>query len=357
MLKLSSSVELRDRCRSKRRSGFTLIELLVVIAIIAILIALLLPAVQQAREAARRTECRNKMKQLGLALHNFHDVYGRFPPGAQDRVCPPSIANCTTQQDIRGTSWLVHILPYIDQAPLYNKYDFNLHFTDVINLRVGNNKVPVFYCPSGVDPDSERGKSGRSQESADGVRNYSTHYYGIMGPNVLRSGTTEQRFNYNGTEYIYVVGSGNVNAAYATDGVLQRYTDRPNSITTKFFPKFKDILDGTSNLLIVGERSMTPPTRPFVPDWRSWVRGQDGGSGTTKNIHYPINAPIFYNWIVGTGSASLNNFNDLPMGSNHDGGCHFLLGDGSVRFLSENIDFPTYVVLSTRSSGEPAQVP
>jgi hypothetical protein len=102
---------------------------------------------------------------------------------------------------------------------------------------------------------------------------------------------------------------------------------------------------------------MTPPTRPFSPDWRSWVRGQNGGSGATKNIHYPINTPIFFNWVVGSGSTSLNNFNDLPMGSNHSGGCHFLLGDGGVRFLSENIDFPTYVVLSTRSAGEPGQLP
>lgn len=357
MFQSSSSIQRRRSGGSNARGGFTLIELLVVIAIIAILIALLLPAVQQAREAARRTECRNKMKQLGLALHNFHDVYGNFPPGAEDDVCPRSIANCDSSNDIQGTTWLVRILPYIDQAPLYNRYDFDSSYNSAANRRVGNNKVPVFYCPSGVDPDNERGRSSNTAERIDDIFNYSTHYYGIMGPNVLRDGTTNQTFNYNGQDYVYVVGSSNNNSAYATDGILQRYIDRPpNSITYKFLPKFKDILDGTSNVLIVGERSMTPPTRPFNVDWRSWVRGQNGGSGTTKNIHYAINTPIFYNWIVGSGSTSLNNFNDLPMGSNHEGGCHFLLGDGSVRFVSENIDFPTYVVLSTRSSGEPGQL-
>jgi len=343
--------------RHNPRRGFTLIELLVVIAIIAILIALLLPAVQQAREAARRSTCKNHLKQLGLALHNFHETYGHFPPGAQARVCPKSIANCTTSTDINGTSWLVHILPQTEQAPLYNQYDFDSHYTAAANLRVGNQKVPIFYCPSGVDPDSERGRSSNTAERIDGFFNYSTHYYGIMGPNVLRNGTTNQTFNFNGTNYTYVVGNSNSNGAFATDGVLQQYQDRTGSITTKFLPRFRDILDGTSNVLLVGERSMTPPTRPFNPDWRSWVRGQSGGSGTTKNIHYPINAPNFYRWVAGVGPNTINNFNDLPMGSNHPGGCHFLLGDGSVRFLSENINFGTYVVLSTRSAGEVAQVP
>jgi prepilin-type processing-associated H-X9-DG protein len=176
-----------------------------------------------------------------------------------------------------------------------------------------------------------------------------------MGPN-FRIGTV-QPFNFNGTDYNYVVGNSTSNGAYATDGILGQYRDAPNSITYKAYMRVRDVLDGTSNVLMVGERSMTPPTRPFSVDWRSWVRGNNGGSGTTKNIHYPINAPNFYRWVVGVGSNTINNFNDLPMGSNHPGGTHFLLGDGSVRFLSDNINFGTYVVLSSRATGEVAQVP
>jgi prepilin-type processing-associated H-X9-DG protein len=153
-----------------------------------------------------------------------------------------------------------------------------------------------------------------------------------------------------------VVGNSNTNGAYGTDGILQQYIQTGGaSITKNFFARFKDILDGTTNVLMVGERSQTIPTRPAPIDWRSWVRGQNGGSGTTKNIHVSINAPYWFNW---NGSAiTLNNFNDVPFNSNHSGGCQFLLGDGSVKFLSENIDFPTYMTLSSRSSGESSQIP
>jgi prepilin-type N-terminal cleavage/methylation domain-containing protein len=337
------------------RHGFTLIELLVVIAIIAILIALLLPAVQQAREAARRSTCKNHLKQLGIGLHNFHETYGHFPMGAGGRVCPRSNPKCTSGY-IRGTTWIVHILPNIDQAPVYDLYDFDQSYTAEVNNAVGNIKIPILYCPSGQDPENQRGRSANNSERTnDGVYNYTTHYYGIMGPN-LRSGSTNQTFNYKGTNYTYVVGNNTVNGAYATDGILQQYEDFPSGITTKFFARFRDILDGPSNVLMVGERSRTIPTRPATIDWRSWVRGQNGGSGTTKNLHYAINAPAWYNW-NGTMSVSLNNFNDTPMASNHPGGTHFLLGDGSVRFLSENIDYGTYLVLSSRSSGEAGQIP
>jgi len=333
--------------QQKSRQGFTLIELLVVIAIIAILIALLLPAVQQAREAARRSNCKNNLKQLGIGLHNFHDVHGHFPPGAGNRVCPESNPKCTSGY-IRGTTWLVHMLPQIDQQPLHDQYDFDQSYTATPNLRVGNFKVPIFYCPSGQDPESRRGRSANGSERVDGTFNYSTHYYGIMGPN-LRSGTI-QTHTFQGENYNYVVGGSTGNGAYATDGVLQQYRDNSGSITTKFLPSFKELLDGPSNILMVGERSQTIPTRPQTIDWRSWVRGNWGGSGTTKNIHAAINSGYFY-------SGSIRNFNDISMGSNHEGGCHFLLGDGHVTFLNENINYDLYLVLSTRASGEAGQLP
>lgn len=343
----------RNRPVHSRRHGFTLIELLVVIAIIAILIALLLPAVQQAREAARRSTCKNNLKQLGLALHNFHDVYDHFPPGAQYTVCPASNSNCTSGY-IRGTTWLVFILPMIDQTPIYEQYDFDQSYSAEVNNIVGNYKVPIFYCPSGQDPDNSSGRSvNGSERTNDGTYNYSTHYYGIMGPN-LRNGDP-QTFTYKGRNYQWRVGGSTGNGAYATDGLLGQYRDQPGSITTKFYTGFDSCLDGSSNILIVGERSKThvPGINPVTltnqaNDWRSWVRGNNGGSGATKNIAFPINSTDYYGG---------NNFNDISMGSNHTGGAQFLLADGHVIFLSENIDFDLYLTLSTRASGEASQVP
>lgn len=125
---------------SKKRSGFTLIELLVVIAIIAVLVSLLLPAVQQAREAARRTQCTNNLKQIGLALHNYESSYGMFPPS---RI---NISNPVFQQ-----SWQVMILPQIEQTNLYNKYNFNTNWFDQSNDSVITQNIRMFRCPSAQD--------------------------------------------------------------------------------------------------------------------------------------------------------------------------------------------------------------
>jgi prepilin-type N-terminal cleavage/methylation domain-containing protein len=332
----------------RSRHGFTLIELLVVIAIIAVLIALLLPAVQQAREAARRSSCINNLKQIGLGIHNFHDQNNHFPRGAENQVCPASQSNCTTGF-ILGTTWLVYILPMVDQAPMYNLYDFDLAYNNTVNYAFASaNKVPIYYCPSGVDPDSSKGRSGNSAEAdAAGIRNYSTHYYGIMGPN-LRIGATNQDYVFRGQTFRYVVGNDSTNGSFGTNGVLGQYRDSTGSVTTKRKIGFKDVLDGTTNVLMVGERSKTPTGSVTVNDYRGWTRGNNGGSGATKNIAFPINST----WYNGS-----NNFNDISMGSNHTGGTHFLLVDGSSRFLSENIDFGVYLTLSSMDSGETSQVP
>ena len=118
-----------------RRSGFTLIELLVVIAIIAILVSLLLPAVQQAREAARRTQCKNNLKQIGLAMHNYHDVYSCFP-------------NVNANNTLSGGSTFTSILPMIDGANAYNLYDFNRSNSDPVNVQVTSQQLPFYLCPS-----------------------------------------------------------------------------------------------------------------------------------------------------------------------------------------------------------------
>ena len=315
--------------------GFTLVELLVVIAIIGILIALLLPAVQAAREAARRAECQNKLKQIGLALHNYHDINKQFPPGAQHNVYKQPKTN---NSFIKGTSWLVFILPQMEQQAVFEKYNFTQSYTSSNNEKVANIEIAGYKCPSGPGD-----RSGNSSESSGGVRNHTTHYYGVMGPSDRKN---PSKITIAGKTYSYVVGSPTGNSAYATDGVLQQYRDQPGSITTGRIINFRDILDGTSNTLVVAERSNhLPPGQ--VNDYRSWCRGNNGGSGTTKNVTYPINS-TFYN--------KSNNFNDISFGSNHPGGCQFALGDGSVRFIRETISLNIYRALASMKHREVAAI-
>jgi prepilin-type N-terminal cleavage/methylation domain-containing protein/prepilin-type processing-associated H-X9-DG protein len=315
----------------RSRRGFTLIELLVVIAIIAILIGLLLPAVQKVREAAARMSCQNKLKQLGLALHNFHDQQNKLPPGAQQDVCPQNNSNCT-QGFIRGTSWIVFLLPHIEQDNIYKLYNFNLAYNSVENGAVGSNVVSTLYCPSG--PDAKR----HLDPNTNVTTNPSTHYYGIMGP-----GGPSDNFTHTvgGRTFTYRRGDATSNAAWSGHGMLSQYRDSTGSISTKRVVKLTDATDGLTNTLVIGEISVAMPGS--LNQYRTWIRGNNGGSGATKNIKFPINSTLY------NGS---NNFNDISMGSNHTGGANFCLGDGSVRFINQNIDLSIYIAASSMDQGE-----
>jgi len=315
---------------SRARRGFTLIELLVVIAIIAILIGLLLPAVQKVREAAARIKCANNLKQLGLALHNYHDTAGKLPPGGQGAVLPsPNPAGNTNT--ISGTGWLTFILPQTEQGNV--QYDFTQAYNAAVNLAVASNvRPPLYYCPSGA-----KLSSGNGSEASGGVANNSTHYVGIMGPG---SGTTNPQ---SGTAYT-VQGSGG-NGAYAdprvNGGLLGHWQ---SSFGIQGVVTFSDVNDGLSNTLMVGEQSYTPTTGQ-ANGYRSWIRGNNGGCGVAKNINSTINgANIVYN-----GS---NNFNDMSLASNHTGGVNVLLGDGSVRFLTTSTDLNVLLAASTINGKE-----
>jgi prepilin-type N-terminal cleavage/methylation domain-containing protein len=328
-----------------RVRGFTLIELLVVIAIIAILIALLLPAVQQAREAARRTQCKNNLKQIGLALHNYHDVFGSFPMGYVDSGTP----NGPNRYD-GGWSWASMILPQIDQGPLFNQFDFRVfpHGSGSSNPAVLNNNrlcatpQSAFSCPTDVKPTTmslhNPGTFGYIEAMA------TSSYAGVHGPLAGQPCDT---------------GPFNDSPTRATLGMFKTNTTRT----------FRDLTDGTSNTIAVGEvcHQLQNQSKPDSMLYGSIIQG--GGTncandalGTASMYQHlrgclvKINAPLSVGGIYKI-------FN-----SGHTGGAHFTMGDGSVRFISENIDhtattfansnngtgpFGTYQRLAAISDGQP----
>lgn len=323
--------------RVPNRKAFTLVELLVVIAIIGVLVALLLPAVQAAREAARRSSCSNKIRQLAIGLHNHHDTMNKLPPGAQNAVYPvPNPAGNTTT--INGTSWIVFILPYIEQQNVYDKYRWDLAYNAAENALVGENVIATLYCPSGPDPKKHLDTNSPLQ------KNPSTHYYGVMGP----AGTTNPTsITLNGTQYDYTVGDPTANGAWSAHGMLSHYRETTGSVSSFRVVRLADVIDGTSNTLMLAERSRQLPAGQSN-DYRTWIRGNSGGSGACKNVSHPINS-VFYN-----GS---NNFNHIAFGSEHPAGCQFALGDASVKFINQQIDFNLYMALASMNGAELAPVP
>ena len=296
---------------SKTRRAFTLIELLVVIAIIAILIALLLPAVQQAREAARRSQCKNNLKQIGLALHNYHEVYGTLPIGIL-----PVDASLTQPANFYG--WGARVLPQMDQTSLYNLIDFNLQTGAAPNSAVVPTQLPPFRCPSQPSPEMK--------SVAAPIATFQVHIASYVG--------------VAGTQRTPVTN---------TDGIFMAL----RSI------QFRDITDGLSTTIAVGEFtdlvSLDDPVgagvpATIVPTWFGMLA--EGPQLTevalTPDVPltvWPAECPI--------NSVDLTTTpNTIGFSSPHEGGAHFLLCDGAVRFISENIDFTLYQHLATRSGGE-----
>ncbi len=325
--------------RSRRLRGFTLIELLVVIAIIAILIALLLPAVQQAREAARRSSCKNNMKQLGLALHNYHDSHSVFPYAGSHRGC----SNTTTSPFILNhTGWLM-LLPYLDQSPLYNKFDFNSatgNWTDNDpaasqplrgDASAGNDllvatEIPVFACPS--DP---FGKTKTSTNSS---------YYGTgtaVGGAYTNYGFSIERSSTNDC------------TDWSKESAGSRHMFGLNSCS-----RMRDLTDGVSNTVAVIETTRDVKNGQGQA-WGFMDHTNMGGieldaTGWAGGINHHIccswTSPPFQDDRPG----SLASY--ARPGSLHVGGCHILLGDGAVRFLSENVALETRRALASIGAGD-----
>jgi len=285
---------------SPRRRGFTLIELLVVIAIIATLVALLLPAVQQAREAARRTQCSNNLKQMALALHNYHDVYSAFP-------------NYDNGGSIANASAFVSILPFLDQAPMFNLYNFSLGNSAPENEQVVRQRIPAYLCPTAVIRREVPISGCDSNNRAPGT-------YAVCTGSDDPYGTIEDGNPNNGA----IVSSG-------------------SGIT-----KIRDFTDGTTNTLMVGESAWNLEDYVFTS---GPCMGQVRWGFTYWSSPYPL-ATAFttmppFNPKSG-GSASLDRFR-----SDHPGGMvNFALADGSVRFLNDNIAQTVLDALATRAKGE-----
>lgn len=323
------------RRNSNRRHGFTLIELLVVIAIIAILVALLLPAVQQAREAARRTQCKNNLKQLGLALHNYHDVYMTFPPGYISHFGEwrdsnnttfngyPSAGTGTSSNGIAQWSWSAFILPYIDQAPAFQSLNVSGLRADeslatAASQAIMSSPFSAFLCPSDINPGIADGDRGDIQDS-DGVE-YATAT----------------------TNYIAMNRSGGI--------TVQGRASSEGLFTVHSRVKIRDITDGTSNTIALGERAWQfTATNGAVQEPRAglalMVRSSDDSACDDHSCGLTDGMGI-----VDTG-LNRNTRDEQGFSSLHTGGVQFVLADGSVRFISENVDQDTLENVADRNDG------
>ncbi|MBL8819850.1 MAG: DUF1559 domain-containing protein [Planctomyces sp.] len=372
-----------------RRSGFTLIELLVVIAIIAILVALLLPAVQQAREAARRTQCKNNLKQIGLAFHNFEGTYGYLPTSLR----PPSNVSGSTEQS--RVSVLTELLPYLEQTNIYTQYNKTINWNQGTNIPLSQTKIEAFNCPS--DPQAgvlDTAPPAGSGQFVPGIA-ATTAYSPIYG---IAPGVFTQLLGLNGAPGLYRDPA----SAFAGESPAYTYvkgffpknaTINPaTGLQTNPGAKFRDVTDGLSNTLAIAESA----GRPFVYVKSRRLGGgnaltdTDPSSSGTDRLNSggwsrPASDIIIYgetNAATGVlgGTVAINATNGhnirglnyspsggiaqaivgTPIGTHgtgspfsfHTGGAQFTLGDGSVRFISENISFQLFIALTTPAGGE-----
>lgn len=335
----------------ERRVGFTLVELLVVITIIGILIALLLPAVQAAREAARRSQCVNNLKQLGLAMHNYHDSFRTFPRYAQRPGDPAS-----GSPHWWGYSAHVKILPYIEQAPLYQQLktaslDFyrSGHDGNVSPLCY-NNRLSAFICPS-AGPYANASQRGNNNYvlSAGSNIGWGTGENGFF----RRDAEVEIAEIRDGTSNTIMLGEQNSgdadNNVFRADVDMvrnQAWSYTINSTRSGVIPQ--------SEVDAYGDRCLTGSSNHTSTMGEAWIR--------PVNIYTVFNTLAPPNWkyptcIACNTCSAGDNVGVFPARSRHPGGANFAIGDGSVRFISETIDLMTYHGLGSRDGGEAVSIP
>ena len=296
---------------NSKQKAFTLVELLVVIAIIGILIALLLPAVQAAREAARRIQCSNNLKQMGLAMHNYAGSHRTFPSGANGNWC---------------YSIFVHLLPYMEQKDLYDRIDFTIASTNT-SEDIRYKLIPAFVCPSfSLEPVLDH-------PSASYKRGGICTYQGVGGAYYSTD---------DGDSTTTVKGDSSIYGFMPDNGMFGWNMNR----------RIGEITDGLSNTLAIGEFSLTNEENDLEYYYRPWVVGAfNGGTDQAASYSSKVARHIF-------GVAKDRNavggvpFNHLPMFSPHPSGCNFAAADGSVHFLVSDMEKNLYKNMATCAGGE-----
>ena len=339
--------------KNARRAGFTLVELLVVITIIGILIALLLPAVQAAREAARRAQCTNNLKQIGLALHNFHEANGNFPPGQPDN-------------DNHIFGWGAYLLPYLEQGTLYEKMTTCTSPAPVLFLNRGGSHQPIFirYNPGSngnIDGMDAWMRVEQNHQDSSGVFARTLLNAFICPSDILPKNDND---SFAKSNYCACAGDAftRINSAYFTTcGSPAASTQNggflfSNSDSTTYVTTMSDFVDGTSSTIAVGEVSESANvtiSNTSSVNYPVWAGGQSGvncngqsiGSwGRITDVDFYINRP--------TGWQS-----DLSFGSKHPGGAQFVFWDGSSRFIGDSIDTEVYRLLGNRRDNQVAVLP
>ena len=342
------------------RKAFTLVELLVVIAIIGILIALLLPAVQAAREAARRMQCTNHLKQIALAVHNHHDT---------KKTLPAECSYSTTEQELLpiGMNWRVRILPFVEQQSVASVVDLNdptvasgtpPALRDLARYRWSSNRIPFYLCPSQGNDIADMQPT--FTDNGETKTKYTSHYYGVPGALGIIPGTTDTYYHVADTMTAYSAMGGRV--------VVGPHADSGTIIINGILT-FGSITDGTSNTFLMGEISWedfgghyewsrgtmsSAAGAPMVSskgiayDWAlNYGKNKAATDTISKTFLLPSGMPDTQNYPVkgqNTAGSGVGGF-----GSNHPGGGHFAYGDGSVHFVKETISSDELLKLASRS--------
>lgn len=313
-----------------RRQAFTLVELLVVIAIIGILVGMLLPAVQQVREAARRTSCLNNARQLVLANHNYQSANLKFP----------TVAPFITGKGNR--SWVAAVLPFIDQQSVADTVKLGNGAGNFAGNQSQEFKIPILLCPSATQED---------EYATDNANHNTNHYMACMGA----IGTANGGFVHN--KYTIAGPGGDI----GTNGVFSPRSAKPGvkpsnlDFQSKYGKNFDDCRDGSSNTIAVFESSRTPLEGRWNPLRKGWAYGYNINRSGLQNI-FSGNAIVydysgFENNLINADLVAPV-WNQVPAGSNHSGGCMVAMMDGSARFLNESVEPAAYMAAANMKDGQ-----